>query len=737
MGEIVRLLRWRGEWDGADLISGAEKAAAAGERLKKSFDEIGDKAPAALKKTGAGAKEAGDALEGLGLEAKQVEMYLGRLEKGSGSPLVLQRNAELAEAALNVLAFKAGEAGQALDEAFSGRVLEAIDAAKQQAAGMNAELEKMGGQTPTKLDKVITALEKTEASSSDVWAALRKMGDEGARAAVALERMQTAPLEQAARAAGIAELEMRDLRAAIDAARASGVQIGPDVGVAMNLAGQSIASTTRRAGEMREVMGDLKARSDLATKGFEATAGAAGSLEGLLSQLTATGGETSKAIAETGFRVIALGAAFKLGYTEGEKARQVLVDLGVPLPDLSNRISEAYVNLEKFARGAGEMPTRMSAMSGSIVDVAMKLGLLAAGYGQLEQPESAAITRARELLALRDQQVASEAKLQAYYAQAGVAWKDGYQELEKLHIALAAGEDRLKKAAANEQAYRLELEANGKVYADLIARSEELGISIEKEAGRVKAAGETWSASEEAKKKATEEFASKAIESLAKVEAAQKKASAAAAAATISASARYDEQMRALNALTVSEEEYSSRKKAIYDEMMAATTAAMASEAAAAETTKRAQKEVQETLDTTPEKFAEVEAAASKYNAEIEKGATPAGAMKTVIEELAIGMFSAAEAMGKAGEAAGTIKLGDMAVEVKSAAQAAAEAGTNLGAMASGLDSIVGSGGRTIDLLNRLAGAFRAVGDAAAAAGGGGGPVISNAGPGAPVELAP
>lgn len=43
--EIVRLLRWRAEWDGADLTDGATKAAAAGERLKKTIEDVGTSAP--------------------------------------------------------------------------------------------------------------------------------------------------------------------------------------------------------------------------------------------------------------------------------------------------------------------------------------------------------------------------------------------------------------------------------------------------------------------------------------------------------------------------------------------------------------------------------------------------------------------------------------------------------------------------------------------------------------------
>ncbi len=172
MAEIVRLLRWRGEWDGADLIAGTEKAAAAGERLQKAIQEVGDAGAPALKKTGTAAKETDEAFEGLGFEAQQVLKYVQSLEKGSGSPLVLKRNAELAEAAYNVLAASAQKAGRAIPEAFSDRVINSIGKATAQAAGMNAELEKMGGQTPTKLDKVITALEQTNTSSANAAASI-------------------------------------------------------------------------------------------------------------------------------------------------------------------------------------------------------------------------------------------------------------------------------------------------------------------------------------------------------------------------------------------------------------------------------------------------------------------------------------------------------------------------------------------------------------------------------------
>lgn len=723
MAEIVRLLRWRAEWDGAGLVDGASKAAAAGERLKKSLDEVGAAGPAALQKTSKAAKETDVAFEGLGLEAQQVEMYLGRLEKGSGSPLVLQRNAELAAAAMSVLSQSAERAGQTIPQAFSERVASAIGAAKTQAAGMNAELEKMGGQTPTKLDKVITALEKTESSAADAWAAIRKMGEEGARAAAALDKMQASANSprELQRNAAIAELEMQDLRAAIDAARASGVRLGPDVGASLNMAAQSISSAEKRAGQLRDVMGDMTTRGDMAAKGFEAVAGAAGSMQGMLGRLMDTGGQTSQMLAKLGFSVIAFGAAAKMGYAEGVKLREVLTELGVPLPNFSAAVAEAVVDLSQFASSSNQTVTTGTVLYDTFFNLATGTRGMAAGLRELEGPESAAIERARQHLALRESQAKAEQALRTAFAGSGVTWKSGYQELEKLNLALADAELRLSRAAKSQKTWDLEMQANGPTYVMLAQKAEAYGLNLGVLASRVKAVAEDVTLAAEAKKKATEEFAAAAVAALAKAQASYDEVADAARRDSAAAVSGFEAKMRALNSLQVSEEEYSARKKQLYDEMMTAMQTAAASEQAAAEATKRTQAEVQEAIGTTPAKFDEVKKAADAYNAAIEKGATPAAAMATAIESLSTGMFATATAMNDVGTAMNSIRMGDTAVQVETAAEAASRAASNFGDMATGLDSITGAGGRAVSTLNNLAGAFQAVAAAAAAAAGGGG----------------
>ena len=462
MGEIVRVLKWRLDLDAAGMADGIEKAATAAEKLAKSATEVGEKGTAGLKKTAAAAKETETAFEGMGLEAKQVEMYLGRLEKGAGSPLVLQRNAELAQAALSVLATKASAAGTALDSAFTGRVEAAIAGAKEQAAGMNAELEKMGGQTPTKLDKVIVALEKTESSAAGAWAAIERMGVEGAAAAAALQKLEAASNSprELARAAALADLEMQQLRTSIDRVRASGGQLGPGIGAAMTAATQKIEAANVRAAKLRDTMGDMKTKGDQAAKGFEATAGAAGSLEGMLGQLNDTGGKNAQAFAKVGFAVVSVGAAFEMGYSQGEKLRAGLTALGVQLPDLSAKTGAVVLAIESMVRG----------------------------YEEAELVENAAVARARQIIALREQQAAAEWALASALAKSGLVWKDANAEREAVIAKLNAAEQILSRVAKSEQEWTEAIKVNTPELQKLKAAAEEHNIALSSIAPRTAAA---------------------------------------------------------------------------------------------------------------------------------------------------------------------------------------------------------------------------------------------------------
>ena len=462
MGEIVRVLKWRLDVDADGMASGIDKAATSAERLQKATAEVGEKGAAGLKKAESAAGEAEESFKGLEYEAQQVEMYVGRLEKGAGSPLVLKRNAELAEAAFNTLAASAQKAGQVIPSEFADRAAAAIEKATTQSRRMNEELEKLGGQTPTKLDKVIVALEKTQESSADAWAALRKMGEEGEKAAAALQRMEKASdsPRELQRNAALAEMEMNKLREAIDRARTSGQKIGSDVGTSMSQAGDKIRSANVRAAEMRDTLGDMKTRGDQAAKGFEATAGAAGSLEGILGRLKDTGGATSQTLSDIGFAVLSMGAAFKMGHDAGTQLREVLQGIGVPLPDLSNKVGDAIVNMEKFARGTKDTKSAASTLSGSLVDVVMKLGLVAAGYGKTEQAENDAIKRARAIIAAKAAQAKAEQDVDNAITKAIPGWRAAGEQQKELAKEIDAASKALEGITKVGLDWRKEVEAN-------------------------------------------------------------------------------------------------------------------------------------------------------------------------------------------------------------------------------------------------------------------------------------
>lgn len=446
MGEIVRVLKWRLDVDAEGMASGIDKAATSAERLQKATAEVGEKGAAGLKKVSTAAAETEVAFEGMGLEAKQVEMYLGRLEKGSGSPLVLQRNAELAQAALAVLASKAEAAGTALDSAFTGRVETAIAGAKEQAAGMNAELEKMGGQTPTKLDKVIVALEKTEQSAAGAWSAIERMGQEGAAAAAALAKLDKASdsPRELARAAALADMEMQQLRAAIDRAAASGEKMSAALAGAMTSAETKIEAANVRAAKLRDTMGDMKTKGDLAAKGFEAAAGAAGSFEGMLGRLNDTGGKNAQVFAKVGFAVVAAGAAFEMGYAQGEKLRSGLVALGVPLPDLSDKFASLTLKIEETIRG----------------------------YQKSELVENAAVKRAREIIAAKEAQAKAENAAEVAMEKALPGFKSTVDRQNELKNAIGAASQAFEKMTAAGYDWRKEVEANQQPLAELAKRIE-------------------------------------------------------------------------------------------------------------------------------------------------------------------------------------------------------------------------------------------------------------------------
>lgn len=610
MSEIVRLLRWRAEWDGAGLVDGANRAAEAGERLRKSIGEVGKTAPDALKKTSTAAKETDTSFEGLGFEAQQVLKYVQSLEKGAGSPLVLKRNAELAEAAFNVLSASAQKAGRAIPEAFSDRVITAIGRATTQAAGMNAELEKMGGQTPTKLDKVITALDRTAQSG-----------------------------ERASRAIGSAAESTNRLAKAADATAQSKARLGDSLR-------KNTEGVTKFKGAALEAWG-----------------------------------------------------ALALGKTIGEGLAKAIDKVDASMAAHDKRMSDAAVNAIKFRAAMKLAEAGLIALGGTQEQ-------FLAGYdayiAKTSPAARASEERARALLA---EKAALDA-LGESMKKAGEGVSFSLKSPDEMFMPLEEAEkyaERLNEilakafAEGGSEERKKWAEANKETIEEVLETLRNYG---QEAPTHIKAAADAMGA------------ATSAIETLARAEAAHQAAASASQAETLNALSTYNAKMRALNELQLSEEEYSARKKQLYDEMIAATTKAAAAEESAAKQAAAAQDEVLAALEATPERFAEIERAAAAYNSEIEKGATPTAAMKTVVEELSAGLFDATGAMEKAGAAS---------VRIVEAAQSAVQAGVGFGQMAASLGTMVSEAERAIETLARLKGGFDEVRAAAAEAGGGAG----------------
>lgn len=351
MAEAVRDVRIRVTIDSERVAEGAQRATTALDGLGSAAAEVGPKLKAPFEGVGVEAEQ-------LATEVKQLEVFLKRIEGASSGPLILQRNAELARAAFQVLNEQAQRLGVTLPAAIGERVATSIQTATTQAARMNAELEKMGGQTPTKLDKVISALQLVAAGEGEAAAKAQALN-------VAMERLANAANDpqRLGRAAAVAAVELENLRDAAAKAGLASSQLAADIANAE----AKIDAANRRAGQIRDTMGDLRTRGDLAAKGFEAAAGAAGSLEGMLGRLVDTSGGLGQAIGKAGFAIIGAVGAFELGYNSGKKLRDVFQELsGITLPDYSKKVADALMGTREmgdlFAKLPGTMNTGIKAI---------------------------------------------------------------------------------------------------------------------------------------------------------------------------------------------------------------------------------------------------------------------------------------------------------------------------------------------------------------------------------------
>ena len=348
MGEIVRVLKWRLDVDAEGMASGIDKAATSAERLSKAAVEVGTKAAPGLKATASAAKEADTAFEGLNYEAQQVLRYVQSLEKGAGSPLVLKRNAEQAEAAFNVLAQSAQKAGQAIPEAFSDRVITAIQKGTTQAERMNAELEKMGGQTPTKLDKVITALDKTAQSSAKAATALKSTSESTATLGKAVEgsAKSTERLGDTVRKSTEGVTKFKGAALEAWGALSLGTTIGNALANAINKIDASMAAADKKANDVAVSTIKFQQAMKLAEKGYIALGG---SQEQFLARYDAYVQKTSPATRATEAQTKAL-----------ERQKKAWDDLGAAMDAAGKGAAFTFQSPEEAFGDAGKYAERLN-----------------------------------------------------------------------------------------------------------------------------------------------------------------------------------------------------------------------------------------------------------------------------------------------------------------------------------------------------------------------------------------
>lgn len=309
---------------------------------------------------------------------------------------------------------------------------------------------------------------QASATFKDLAADIKNVGKESvgvtdgvARVAAALDKLKSAPDTPIAlaRATAKAKVEIADLRAELEKTPASAEKMKA-ISAALKQADEAIEGTIKRAGKLAESQEEVKQKMGLTAKGAEALGGSLGSLTGVMGKMADSSSAVAQGVAKVGFAVVAAGQAFKLGYETGEKFRQGLQAIGVQVPDLSDKMAKLVVNIEGMVRG----------------------------YKEAELVESAAMNRARQIVALREAQAASERALAEAQAAAGVEWKNADDDRQKTIDKLNAIEQALARAGKSEAEYAAVIKANAPIISEEAKAAEAKGIALEKVAPRMAAA---------------------------------------------------------------------------------------------------------------------------------------------------------------------------------------------------------------------------------------------------------
>ncbi len=252
--------------------------------------------------------------------------------------------------------------GTAEAEAGLGTVREGLRGIGDAAEGTSARLKGLGDSAPAAV-KAMTLDPSSKRSWNELAAdlakidpAFAKIGEEGSKVVNVMRVMENAKGPGAIRVAALAaEQSVEKLRETIQKlAQTQGAEGAvKQLTAAVEDLDKAITKNVKRAGEQQDSLEAVKAQATLSAKGFESLTSSAGSLEGMLGKMADSQSKVSQSMAKGAFAVIALAAAFKMGYEAGEKLVEVLpklkkLDLSEFFARWAVGISAGEMALEKF-----------------------------------------------------------------------------------------------------------------------------------------------------------------------------------------------------------------------------------------------------------------------------------------------------------------------------------------------------------------------------------------------------
>lgn len=364
-----------------------------------------------------------------------------------------------------------------------------------------------------------------------------------ARVDAALAKLARAPDTPLALAKATAKVkvEIDELRAALEKTPASAEKMKA-ITAALAQADQAMQHSITRAGKLGEAQEEVKQQMGLTAKGAESLGNSFGSLDGIMGKMADSSSAVSQSVAKFGFSVMAAGQAFEFGYTQGEKFRTLMEEMGVKIPTASDAMADMVVDVDRWTSSVDQSVTTGSVLKDTLFNLVTGTRGLGEAYRNTEGPERSSIARAREMISLREQQAKSERALADAMAKSGLVWKDANAEREAVIAKLNAAELALSRVSSGEQSWGEAVRANTPELQKLREEAEKHGIALEKVAPRTAAAAaesDKYAAAARNAAAATSELAAattgsevewdKVVSTLANVVAAYDKTAAAAA----------------------------------------------------------------------------------------------------------------------------------------------------------------------------------------------------------------